>query len=452
MESQRSSTSAHRWDLDRRRFLGLGAVAGAGVALSGCGGTSQPPGAAAPTGAFGAGSTYGGPNVTLAFWNGLTGGDGPFMQKLVDQFNSAHPNIAVKMTVMQWGDFYSKVPNAVASGSGPDMGLMHIDQLATNAARQVIIPLDEAASALKLQEGDFNPVVWKAGIYKAKRYGIPLDIHPLGLYANTALLQKGGTAQLPGDRSAWDAAVAGMKKGGVEFPFWVTATWPAHLMFISLLNQFGGTLYTPDGGKAQFASDAGAQALSWLVSWIQKGDSPKDVANDAQAQAFRQGRNALTWDGIWMMNEWAKVPGLQWAAAPVPTIGSRPAVWASSHNFVVMRQPKPDSNKLQAARVFIAWISERSIEWAKSGQIPARNSVRESAEFKTLTVQSTLAAQLPHVVFPPAVPGIGDVTTPTFETAVNLAVLGKQDPKSALADAAKKADQLLADNRAKYGG
>ena len=105
------------------------------------------------------------------------------------------------MNTLQWGDYYAKVPNAVASGAGPDVGIMHIDQLATNAARRVIIPLDEIASGLELTEADFNPVVWNAGEYQDKRYGIPLDIHPLGFYANTAQLTKAGMDALPTDRS-----------------------------------------------------------------------------------------------------------------------------------------------------------------------------------------------------------------------------------------------------------
>ena len=35
---------------------------------------------------------------------------------------------------------------------------------------------------------------------------------------------------------------------------------------------------------------------------------------------------------------------------------------------------------------------------------------------------------------------------------MNKAVLGKQDPKAALDEAAKKANQLLAENAKKYGG
>jgi multiple sugar transport system substrate-binding protein len=435
--------------LNRRDFLRLGGMAGAAALLGGCGGSSTPPGAGAQN--FGSGSTYNGPKVTLEFWNGFTGGDGPFLRRLVDQFSREQKNIDVNMTVMEWEEYYSKVPNAVSSGNGPDVGVMHIDQLATNAARQVIVPLDQVTQSLGLTESDFHPVVWNAAVYNDQRYGIPLDIHPLGFYYNSQDMQRAGVSQPPSDAQSWADAVAAMQSNGVQTPFWVTATWPAHLIFTSLIEQFGGSLYNADATQATFASPEGQEALNWYVSWIQKGASPKNVAEDAQATAFKQGRNAMTWDGIWMMNEWDTVDALDWGVAPLPTVGDQPAVWASSHNFVVMRQQQPDQNKLDAARIFISWISDNSIEWAKSGQVPARNSVRESSQFQQLDVQSTLAEQLPNVVFPPSVPGIGDVTAPTFETAVNEAVLGRKSVQQALSDAQSEANQLLADNREKYG-
>ena len=39
-----------------------------------------------------------GTKVALAFWNGFTGGDGPFMKQIVDDFNQANPNVTVSMT------------------------------------------------------------------------------------------------------------------------------------------------------------------------------------------------------------------------------------------------------------------------------------------------------------------------------------------------------------------
>ena len=434
--------------LSRRGLLGMGAALGVGAAVSACGGGSGGPGAQQQTDI--ASGAYEGPKVELSFWNGFTGGDGDFMRKMVDTFNSEHENIAVKMNVIEWAQFYSKLPNAVASGAGPDCAAMHVDQVGTNAARNVIRPLGDAIEALELEESDFNEVVWQAGVYNDERYAIPLDIHPLGFWYNKAHMAKAGVDEPPQDLESWNSSLAALKQKAVPNPYWATATWPGFLVWISALNQMGGSLYNEDSTEATFASQAGVEALEWYASHIDKGFSPRDVANDADFSGFQQQRSSYVIDGIWRMNNWAEVQGLDWGVAPVPTWFDEPAVWASSHQLVMMQQKSPDENKLHATRDFLAYLSENSLEWAKAGQIPARNSVRESEGFKALEVQSILAQQLDHVVFVPTVAGIGDVPVPTYEAAFNTTILGKTDAKTALEAAQKRANQILKDNRDKY--
>jgi multiple sugar transport system substrate-binding protein len=186
-----------------------------------------------------------------------------------------------------------------------------------------------------------------------------------------------------------------------------------------------------------------------MVNMVKQGYSPKNVSADANHVAFKNQKNSFTWDGIWQTQDLAKTK-VPWDVAPIPQIGDEKAAWAGSHNMVIMKQRRPDDNKIQASRVFINWISEKSIEWAKAGQVPARNSVRESAEFKALEHQPIFAQQLDYVTMPPAVPGIGDAQL-EMEQAVNRAVLGKQSPKQALDQGAQRANNLLEQNRKKYG-
>jgi multiple sugar transport system substrate-binding protein len=438
--------------LTRQEFLLLGVGAGAGLALAGCGGGPQNNPAIQGGGAGGGGKTYDGPSVDLAFWNGFTGGDGPFMRELVEQFTAEHGNINVKMNTVEWVDYYQQVPAAVRSGQGPDVGIMHSDQLGTNAARGVIIPLDDVSQALGLKESDFAPLVWQAGIYNNQRYGIPLDMHPFGLYYNKALMEEAGLDpdSPPQTREDYEAALEEFKKSGIQgswvSPFLFTGT----LQWECLLWQFGGDLYNKDVTQATFNSDAGVEALTWMVDLVKNDHSPQNVAQDAEYVAFQNNKNALMWNGIWNINVFKELEDFEWGVAPVPQIGSEKGVWSGSHNFVIMNKQPLDDNKVQASKVFINWISQQSIEWAKAGQVPARNSVRESQEFQSLEEQSTLAQQVDYVHFVPPVPGIADVQTTTFEQAVNEAVLLKKEPKPALDDAASRANQLLEENRQKY--
>ena len=110
------------------------------------------------------GEDYDGPALTLAYWNGFTGGDGPFMEELVKKFMSEHDNIDVKNEHRSSGPTStSGCPRPCTAGKGPDVGVMHLDQLATNAARNVIVPVDDVAEALGLEEADFTPGGLEAG-------------------------------------------------------------------------------------------------------------------------------------------------------------------------------------------------------------------------------------------------------------------------------------------------
>ncbi len=435
--------------LTRQEFLLLGA--GAGFMLASCGGGPQN-NPAVQGGAGGGGKEYNGPKVSLAFWNGFTGGDGPYMRKLVEQFSSEQKNINVSMNTVEWVDYYQKVPAAVRAGKGPDLGIMHVDQLATNAARSVIIPLDDVANALNLKESDFAPIVWQAGIYNNHRYGIPLDMHPLGLYYNKGVMEKAGLDpdKPPQTKDDYMAALEQMKGKGIQGHWMSPMVFTGVLTWMSLIRQFGGDLYNDDATKATFNSDAGVNALTWMVDIVKKGYSPKNVAQDAEYTAFQNDKNAFMWNGIWNINPLGEIKGLEWGAAPLPQIGTEKAAWSNSHNFVIMNKPGQDPNKIQASKVFINWISQRSIEWAKAGQVPARRSVRESQEFQSLKWQPEFAKEVPYIHFVPPVPGIADVEVASFDQAVNEAVLLKKDPKPALDEAAQRADQLLEENRQKY--
>jgi multiple sugar transport system substrate-binding protein len=439
--------------VSRRSFLGLSAAVGAAGFAAACGGgSSGPPGTQQQGGGGEFTGTYDGPNVALGFWNGFTGGDGPYMKKLVDQFNTEHQNIKVTMTTIRWQDYYQKVPAAVQSGKGPDVGIAHQDNLGTLAARRSIQPLDDIASQLKLDESDFIPAVWKGGIYQDKRYGIPLDVHSLAQYWNTDLLSKAGLDKPPANQQEFEQAVSKLKSAGVPNPFWIPSLWPAHLIFHSLIWQNGGAPYSEDGQTATFNSPEGVEALTWMVDQIKAGASPRNVAIDTQYNAFKTGKNAGTFDGIWQINDLkTNAPKLKWAIAQVPQIFDQKAVWSNGHNFVLMTQQRPDDNKTQASKVFINYISEKSAAWANAGMIPARNSAREDPSFVKQT-QAPIAADVDAFRFLPSVPGIGDVSFQGIEQAVNKATLLQKSPKDALDEAAGVANKLLEENRKKFGG
>ncbi len=437
-----------------RRGLLTGAVGVTSLAaLSACGGSSTAPQGGSVPSASAGGTAYTGPKVTVSFWCGWTGADGDVAKKMINEFNAATPNITVNMNVMQWADFFTKLPAAVSTSSGPDVAVMHIDDIPTQAAQQVIVPIDEIATALNLQSSDFAPAVWNGGMYNGKRYGIPIDVHDLGLYVNQSVMEKAGLdpTKPPTDENSYMDALDKIKsKAGIQGSWVSPFQFTGGFMFQSLLWQFGGDLYDSSTTNATWNSDAGTKALTWMVGLISKGYSPKNVAQDADYIALKNAKNAFNWQGIWQVNDATTLSTTKITTARLPKIGTQRGVWGNSHQFVLPKTTGQDQNTALAARYFINWFTQHESEWATSAKVPASNKLAQSSDFTKLTKLQSFAADVPDVHFPPAVAGIGDATAKLYD-AIQAAVLGKQSVDQALSTSAQAATKVLADNKKKYG-
>jgi multiple sugar transport system substrate-binding protein len=352
---------------------------------------------------------------------------------------------------MEWADYHAKLPAALTSGQGPHVAIQHLDSLPTSAARGLLEPVDDVAADLALTADDFIPTVWDAGISAGARYGIPLDVHPLALFVNTGVVVDAGLdpAAHPLDRASYEGALDTLLARGVAGHWMSPHTFTGGQTLQSLIWQFGGDLLDADGATAGWARDEGVEALSWMVDAVHRGWSARDVGQDADIIALQNGQAAYNWNGIWSINTLDSIPSLTWDVSRLPRIGSVDAAWAGSHNFVLTRQRGTTDAQLEAARTFISWVSEQSAAWAVGGQVPARRSARESAEFAALAPQAAVAEQVDDLRFIPSVPGIVDALREIY-TALNEAVLLTKAPAEALADAARRADQVLADNRDRY--
>ena len=433
--------------LTRRQLLAIAGGAALTSVASGCGGASTP---VVDTGSA-LGSQYDGPPVTISYWNGFTGGDGPAMRDLVAQFNASQDRITVEQNTIQWAQYYQRVVAAIHAGRGPDVGAMHLEQLATQAARQTVNPLDDVLEEARARRRPVPPAGVGRRHRRRRQVRRPAGRALPGQHTNRSLLQRVDVSKQPTNGDEVRQVLDEMTSAGVETPFWMPNRWPAHLMFLSLLWQNGGEPYAEDGSKALFDSDAGVEALSWMRQQVKAGYSPDNVAVDTQYTAFKNGEGAFTWDGIWQVNDLeAAAADLDWGMAPIPTIGEKPAVWANSHHLVLFRNRAPDDDRLQAGKAFIRFLTEQSAAWSGAGMIPARNEARETAEF-TDSPQAALAPAIPAMRFLPSVPGVPDVQAQTLETAVSEAVLGRLDPDVALRDAADRATQLLQANLEKFG-
>lgn len=434
---------------------GTGASAAASMAAGGAS-------AAASTAAGGASAAAGGgmalpaecSSVELAYWNPFSGPDGPFMNTLVEQFQTANPQVTVNVTTINNNDppgaYYNRIGTAKASNQLPDVVIVHADQLATQAFRNTIRPIDELVSQIGIQESDFPEAVWGPGQVAGKRYSVPLDIHPMTMFYNEDLLKAAGVNSPPTNGEQFAQAAQAMTQGENK-GFMLTTGFPVQQIFQQMLHQYGGSEFNEDGTKATWNSEAGVQALQWMKD-VQSKYGEVNLETDAELNSFRSGTLGMAWNGIWqttsLTGDQVEFAG---RATAVPQIGPNPGTWAGSHQLALARQETEDPCRTAAGGMLIKYLVDNSVEWAKAGQIPASNTVRESEAFKAVEPQASIAPSVEGAFFPPAVPGITDAFAPLGE-AVGAVMAGTEtDIKAALDNAATRADQILEQNKANFG-
>jgi len=427
------------------RGLGLGLAAVVGLGLAGCAGGSN-----SGTGGV-SGEDYDGPKVEITFWHGWTGGAAPvIVPKLIDEFNKEHDNIVVKNVPQEWADIGAKMPLAIKAGKGPDVAVLHGDDLATYAAQRLLQPADDIVKNLGYTADDFPPGVYDKGNYNDAQYAVPWSVTPLGLYVNKTVLDKAGITEIPIDRDSYLDALEKLKAAGVKGEWVDGYVFTGTFEFQSLIWQFGGQLYNDDVTEATFNSEAGVEALTWMTDLVKDGYSPANVAQDGNIKALLAGQTAFNWNGVWQTTNSA-FEGLDWAAAPVPQIGSEKAVWSSSTHWVFPANKGQDANKTAAAATFVKWMNDNSLGWAETGELPAANSVREDPQLlSTYPNLEPFIDELEYAHYETVSPGINEANA-LITTALNEALTGKKTPKEALDDAKAKADKIIEQNRSKYG-
>ncbi|MGL6131751.1 MAG: ABC transporter substrate-binding protein [Fusobacteriaceae bacterium] len=380
-------------------------------------------------------------NIDLNFYTPFGGPDAKTMNTLIMKFNKENQGeIRIKPQSIDnaGGAYYEKLRLAAQSGTAPDVAVMHIDQLPLYSAMGILSEITpENLSKSGINSEEYVESVWKGTEYKNQRFAIPLDIHPLILWYNKNLVSEEQIPKTYEELVQKSKEFANANPGKYLFgmphnPFLMSRT------FYAALIQNGGKAITEDGLKAEYNSQEGVDALTKMSIFAQDRSLNPKVGADV-VNMFKQGKIAMTLEGIWMTNAFKNmnVGAVSWEKM----FGDKEkGIWASSHTFVIPKQEKgliPE--KQEAVLKFIKFINENSIEWAKAGQIPANKLVHQNPEFKKLPIQSKMAENLDSFLIFPASPTFAELWS-GMERYSNEAIIGKKLPKEALDSTAKEGE------------
>ena len=178
--------------------------------------------------------------VTVNWWHTTTGEPGKsIFQGIADTYMAAHPNVTIKITVLENEAFKTKLATNMQSGDVPD--LFQSWGGGTMAAQADAGMLKDITTDISGWANTINPGALGIYAYKGKQYGVPWDMGMIGVWYNKALFAKVGITAPP---ATWDdflADVTKLKAGGIV-PLAIAGKdmWPSMHLWTYLVLRIGG--------------------------------------------------------------------------------------------------------------------------------------------------------------------------------------------------------------------
>jgi multiple sugar transport system substrate-binding protein len=389
--------------------------------------------------------------VQINFWNGFTGPDGIVMIQMIERFNRENPDVKVTMQRIPWATYYNKLTVAGSDGRGPQLFVVHASTLPRIRRAEFIADSANLYEGTNpISPGDFDPYVLGQVKFGAEYDGVPLDIHPQGLYCNAEMLRKAGLVDkegrpyAPRNREEFVTALKAMTTNPPDsnektWGYALTA-WGSNLR--CLIPQFGGR-YLDEKGNAELNSPQNIEALEFL-GYLAKDRLVPPPENGLGWFGYRQKRVAMVWDGVFMLGDLLRLNDMEYIGAPIPTIGKQPGTMADSH-VLCIRKGISNAERLGVER-FVRFVSDNSLDWAAAGQVPARKSIRAMPAFAKMQVQSAFAKQIPWMMYNPRTPVLFEVGL-ELDLATEKVIRGTASAKDALDLANTNAQRIIERDR-----
>ena len=341
--------------------------------------------------------------VTVTWWTWATDAT-PAYRAIVDGFEAANPDVKIDLLFISNAEYWSKMPIAIASGTGPDIYQMTRPSYELYAASGRALNLtDIVANSTTLQDNlsQMDPTLVDSYMFEGKLMAIPYTVEATCIAYNKTLFKQAGLPDLKGIEATWtwsdleeianQLTVRDASGNTTQYGFLVPAdrlpTW-------EMIWAHGCELFNETKDVCILGEAGVAEALQPLVDMYQAGVSPSVEATATMTadDMFMSGRIAMIGAGIWKMPTYRGITGFEWDVVELPfdeTTGKR----VSSSNvlgFVI----NPNSKVIDATVRFLEYATSAEGQSCLSDNhiyIPANVNVRDSY-FEGETVPENISA------------------------------------------------------------
>jgi multiple sugar transport system substrate-binding protein len=217
-------------------------------------------------------------------------------------FTAENPDITVRMEVLPWDQYWTKLTTELASGKAPDVFWLTVDYFPDLAGKGVLAPLDDLIAKAGIKLDSYHPNVVQSYKFEDKQLGMPKDLGVVGLLYNKTLVAKAGIT-MP-DQLTWAPDGSGnfleiARKLTVGDKQWGFCSWNhSQTQWLNWIASNGGRAMDKPYGSFDFAGQKSVEALQWardlIFKWHVSPDGTRTNPPTGQAtEMFYRGEVAM---------------------------------------------------------------------------------------------------------------------------------------------------------------
>lgn len=382
--------------------------------------------------------------ITYAIWDQI---QQPGMKELADEFMKENKNINVKVQVIPWDQYWTKLEASANGQTLPDVFWMHGSEADRYMKAGTLLDISDS---YKKEEGNFPDDLVKLYSNDGKNYGIPKDVSTVGLWYNKKIFDD-KKIEYPDGTWDWNKLKEVSKeltdsdKGIYGF----AAPNDTEVGYYSAIFQNEGKVISDDKKKSELNSSATREALQWWTDFSLTDKSSPTAAQIAENDVrslFTSGKVAMIFDGSWMFGEFSGNEDVKnnCDVAVLP----KGKVQATVYNGLANSVSAYTKNK-DAAVKFVEFLSSKKgmeIQGSSTAAIPAYKGTE--AKFVDATKDTfnmgAFSEMLDYGVLRPNGPNFNNAENTATEGLAPM-FSGKETVEEATDKVAKEVDRILSE-------
>lgn len=439
----------------------LALVSAGTMILAGCG-SSTSPNAADATG-----------KVSLTYLTLWPAPQVAVFQKAVNQYEKLHPNVAITIRSVPFGNLLSTITTDSLSSNGPTMFDIY-DLWLPSLAKDGIVAAAPSGYASDIS-ANYGANIVSSTDYKSATYGYPNEVDDYALDYNKALFRQAGIQSPP---RTWTQLITDAKaltkynsSGQIsQQGFGLITSWNSGVVhpWLAMVQSDGGHLLNSNHQPqlTSSASEAVTKLYSNLVTKYKVTSPAMSVANASTTgpylNNFAAGKTGMIIMADWWESDLQSSMGSKFSdvgVAPIPVGPNGTGSHTVYYSWMSTVNAHATSAQQKAAWAFLRWVNSPASGsngssamgnlLASEGIMPSRNSDISAQKARLTTPFMKPYVQALKTAYPFPVVFGGDQLTTDVQNALESVIYGQSSPSDALKSGQTTIAELLSQY---YGG